>query len=154
MLNFPINIIENFFKNTEISQIIDSPIVLNILYKKKYKSDIRNIFWRKVDHLPQRNMNPDNEWHKYSTYRSTHSPPRSHCLHYEIDSVWEVTHSVCFWTSLSWFCLSFVRKELGHYCCWDEILYMNWRTRREWSFSPGTRTRKQFVQKWLWHLNL
>lgn len=75
-------------------------------------------------------MNPDNEWHKYSTYRSTHSPPRSHCLHYEIDSVWEVRHSVCFWTSLSWFCLSFVRKELGLYCCWDEILYINWRTRR------------------------
>lgn len=44
LLNFPINIIEKFFKNTEISQIIDSPIVLNILYKKKYKSDIRNIF--------------------------------------------------------------------------------------------------------------
>lgn len=127
MLNFPINIIEMFFKNK--FHKLRAP-QLNIPYKKKYKSDIRNIFWRKVYHLTAKKYE-SRQWMAQIQHLKEYSVTTQNSLSELRNrfSLRSYTFSL-FLTSLSCFCLSFVRKELGLHCCWDKILYMNWRTRR------------------------
>lgn len=151
MLNFPINIIEIFFKKQNFTNW--EPHMLNILYKKKYKSDIRNIFWRKVYHLTAKKYE-SRQWMAQLQHLKEYSVITQKSLS-ELQNRFRLrsyTFSL-FLTSLSCFCL-FCKKKARSLLLLGQNLVHELENKERLSFSPGTWTREQLVQKWLWHFNL
>lgn len=152
MLSFPINIIEIFFKNTEIHKLLRAP-QLNILYKKKYKSDIRNIFWRKVYHLTAKKYE-SRQWMAQIQHLNLYSVTTQRSLSELWDrfSLRSYTFSL-FLTNLSCFLPLFCKKRARSLMLLGQNIVHELENKEGLS-SPGTWTREQLVQKWLWHFNL